>query len=1524
MHSRLQFYIICRKLIQHSRAITLILLMTLLPSMSLANSTTTLALKDQPPVLRVGLPAYDLVPYSYQREISNGGLVTEGLLITMLELIAIQAEFEFEIRLYPTYSDVISAFKANELDMLIGVSATLERQHYMAFSDPMFSIRRAVITQQKTISSLQDLTGSTLAIEKGFALNELLPSILPQSKILTENSSQDALSAVRANRSDGYIGDALALSTMLRDQNFNDLTLSVLPDLPADHLHIAVQKGKHKLLTRINFALEDIKDNALQAIYNQWLTPSQHTMMVNYGQIGLTQDEQNWLEQHPQISAGVHRRWAPFDFINRKNQHDGLSADVLNLLGNMLSVQFTPTAQPEFSSTQEAFADGELMMLAATTPTKETLRVMDFSLPYTYEPWVILSRADQLTNFMPSSTERVAIITGSGGEALLPTLCLSCVPVPFINHVSAFQALQKSEVDNALASLHFASELLHTDYVGQFKISGKISEQNKVPLSFAINFRHPMLLSIINKAIGAIPASELSRLEKKWLTYEYQEGLSPREVAKWAGLLTLLITVVITCIVLWNRKMAEEIQQRKQAELRAKAAELHLHKLADNIDGVVLQHVQTLVDRPLHFHYSFVSAGVQDMFGFDVATVEANPHCLFEQIIALDYDELESSMLLALQLGHWESERQIKGDDGKNKWVQFKSQITARDAHSYDWNTVITDISLLKQQQLALENARHKAEIATAAKSQFLATISHEVRTPISGILGLLELMQEHTLNDELQSLHGGLNQSARNLLHIVNDVLDYSKIEAGKLDINPTDIELGKVLTRIVQPQSIHAQQKGLAFHYWQDPRLAQWLFADDIRIHQILNNFLNNAIKFTEHGVVSLSVDVLDSPVEGHTEGQPSSQQIKLTVSDTGIGIPKDKQHALFQPFEQADSTTSRRFGGTGLGLAIARKLIEQMQGTLQLESEEGKGSQFSVTFEIPLSQQQPETPKALALPPIARCHATRPPQTCKSNHCLILGYFIQQEELCRYLKHLGYSLQFIKAEHLDLLQSQIEAYQPQQVIIAMSLWQQLAITDAWVQQLTVSSNIIVINQNPMLSPEPLGMSWCLSVNPLLPDNLIHVLTKPVSHEPIITQADNHHSNHLPAESREQAEDAGRLILVAEDHPINQQVIRKQLERIGVQADIVENGVQALESLNTHRYGLLLTDCHMPEMDGYTLAASIRSQETRCEERFSSAITPSELIEMGRSFSAQYEALLQAEKHKLAHFDPKNRWQLPIVALTANAVQGEDAHCFEHGMNDFLVKPVSIEQLRITIEKWLPPYNEPSIDQTVDLENSTVEAEDAAREGKYSETDSTDLSETISQDMTDDFSSLFGTIDSAFHQANSESRQDSSDRSSDSSNTGPSLAINNNAQQANQTACLSPQVQINKPLLLALFGDESTVDNLITEFIDSHLKDMTQLTEALSQDYYQQASEIAHRMKGSAKMIACDEIAVPLGHIETLALARFNQCVAQQELGLNQNETASIDRELNEFIKQLKVQTSDLLASQKWEEQNRSHEHN
>ncbi|WP_286293999.1 transporter substrate-binding domain-containing protein [Vibrio apostichopi] len=1356
-------------------------------------------------VLRVGLPSYDMVPYSYQHKTPSGNIVSEGLLISMLDQVSANAGFKYQIELYATFSDVLSAFERGELDLLVGVSSTKERQDYMAFSEPMFSIRRAVITQNRKINDLSELATANLALEKGFALNDLLPTLLPDSRITTLNSTQAAFTAIQENSVDAYIGDALALSALLREQPKDSLTLSVLPDLPADHLHFATKKGKHKLLSRINFALQDIKEGSLQSIYNQWLAPSQHSMLLNYGTLSLTQDEKNWLDNNPNIPVGTHSSWYPYDFTDEQQQHSGLSADVLNLVSNVLGVSFESTTYLTPEAAEVAFNRGETMVLTNITPTTDKARYMDFTQAYSFEPWVLLSRSDRLGNFAPSGTEAIAVIENSGGATVLPSLCLTCQAVPYINHVSAFQALQKDEVSFALASLHHAAPLLHQDYVGQFKITGTINEQNSAPLALAVNFRHPMLLSILNKAIGSLPANELERLESKWLTYEYQEGLSPREVAKWSMIIGLGIFMVIFVIVFWNRKMAAEIEQRKVAELRAKAAETHLQTLADNIDGVVLKHIQTNPQQPLNIQFSFVSAGVSDMFGLSVDSVKGHPQRLFDLLSEDDLPLFEASMIDAIESGHWESEQQVQLESGEVKWVKFNSQISNNKA--IEWNTVITDITLLKKQQQALDNARQKAESATAAKSQFLATISHEVRTPISGILGLLELMQEHQLSEELLNLHGGLNQSARNLLHIVNDVLDYSKIEAGKLELNPTEIELGKVLARIVQPQSIHAQQKGLAFHYWQDPNLAQWLFADDIRLHQILNNFLNNAIKFTEHGTISLHVDVI--------EKNEHQQKISLTVSDTGIGIPKDRQQSLFQPFEQADKTTSRRFGGTGLGLSIALKLIEQMDGTIELSSEEGKGSHFTVTVTLPTCTPEHAVSNALALSQTLICtsEAENPIELDMSNHSqevYVIGYVLQQEELCRYLKHFSLEPKVLHINQKHLLKEMVVKHQPKHIFVAMSVWQQLAITDAWIKQHADSTRFTVINQNPMLSPEPLGNSWCLSVNPLLPDNLIHVLTKPVSHDNLISPLDNPTKTPVAKETREQAELNGRLILVAEDHPINQQVIAKQLENIGVHADIVDNGVLALNALKDKRYGLLLTDCHMPEMDGYTLASSIRQIEQRREE-------------------------LEQEIQRL-----------PIVALTANAVQGEDANCYAHGMDDFLVKPVSIKQMKLTIEKWLPAIKD-SV-PTLETEDPNTEQLDTQNQDMNSSSDSSS-NFASTEEEANEFSMLFQDIEHSFAE---------SDNLALNEDVGPTILQDSFISVDNQV--------IDYTALYDLFEDHDVVMTLLDEFAASFVEDNEQIKTLWTNKEYQQVKTTSHRLKGAARMVACEPIASPLANIETL----------------------------------------------------------
>ncbi|MCW8328350.1 transporter substrate-binding domain-containing protein [Photobacterium sp. SDRW27] len=1381
------------------------------------------------PHIRVGLPSFSFPPYTYITEkISPQAAINkhttsskrvDGLLIDVLDQVAKHADFTYDIILFPTYDDVIAAFQANELDLLPGVTSTFSRQQYMAFSEPMFSIRRAVITQGKPINQYQELDGKQIAIEQGFALQELLPSLIPETTLFSVADSQHAIEAIQSGKADGYIGDSVVLSDLLQLQNDTSLELSILPGLPTNHLHFATQKGKHKLLSRINFALEDIKAHTLKAIYNQWLTPEQINMFTNYGQLRLTAEERGWLDKNPYLTIGVRDNWAPYDYLNTQNAHTGLTADLLTILSNELGVKFKISSQKQFSDLNQAFLDGELMMLSALSQTAAQEKLMYFSSPYVSEPWVLFAPAEEKIDTLFSNNRlKVAIIADTSGAELLPSLCSECVPISYINQLSAFQALQKEEVDRVLTSLHHASPLLQSDYIGQFKMIGQIEEKNLVPLRFAINFRHPILLNIINKAISAIPPKELKRLENKWLTFEYQEGLAPREVAKWAGIITLFTLVVIIAIICWNRKMAEEIQQRKAAEKRAKRAEKRLQHLADNLDGVVLQHIQLSPEHPFDIYYSFVSAGVKELLGVSATSIKERPETLLNLLEGLDMAELKQSMLQAINVGHWSREQQLKCYQGKLKWVQFNSRITPREDGGFYWNTVATDITLLKQQQLAIENARQKAEIATAAKSQFLATISHEVRTPISGILGLLELMADQPLNDELINLHGGLTQSARNMLHIVNDVLDYSKIEAGKLELTPTNIELGKVLARIIQPQSIHAQQKNLAFQYWQDPTLAGWHFADDIRLHQILNNFLNNAIKFTEQGTIGLSIDVLH---EHDSDNQPNQQVIRFTISDTGIGISPEQQKTLFRPFEQADQSTSRRFGGTGLGLAIARKLIEQMHGKISLSSQLGKGSQFSVTVTLPLGE--PDTSIASIQPKSVDTSVTEH----LDGNSLIIGYFIQREELYRYLQHLHLEPKMLTLDHPKILKEEALNHQPSYIFIAMAIWQQLGIDEQWLKEHLPNVKVIIINQNPMLSPEPIGQQWCLSVNPLLPDNLKHVLTKPISE--IQTELSDFVLTDRMTESRESAEANGRLILVAEDHPINRQVISKQLEKIGIHADIVENGFQAIEATKNHRYGLLLTDCHMPEMDGYTLAATIRQQERYAiEAENSDNLTSSELLKrFGPTISNSYW-----RQHAINTTQGVLVAGLPIIALTANAIQGEDNRCYEMGMNDFLIKPVSAAKLKEVLWKWL---------------NAEIQDQGSTNQEPQAE----------QQYCANEFLDLFSAIDEQL-------AIKATDKGSEHSFPQPVLTTG----KSHSVAHIQHQSSVlDEQQILLLFEDKEVVEKLMAEFRQNHLQDFTLLEQAISECNQEKISLIAHRMKGASRMLECEALAAPLESIETAA---------------------------------------------------------
>jgi signal transduction histidine kinase/FixJ family two-component response regulator/HPt (histidine-containing phosphotransfer) domain-containing protein len=411
----------------------------------------------------------------------------------------------------------------------------------------------------------------------------------------------------------------------------------------------------------------------------------------------------------------------------------------------------------------------------------------------------------------------------------------------------------------------------------------------------------------------------------------------------------------------------------------------------------------------------------------------------------------------------------------------------------------------------AAERARAEAAAANLAKSTFLATMSHEIRTPMNGVLGMIDVLERQELTKDQRRLIVIMRESSQTLLRIIDDVLDFSKIEAGRVELEATPFSLSGLVEGVLDTFRSQGLAKGLRLDAEIDSGSQDALVGDPTRVRQILFNLLSNAVKFTDHGGVRVRVST--SPLGG------GSTRATLVVTDTGIGLSEQQLARLFQPFVQADSSTTRQFGGTGLGLSIVQRLAQAMGGGVAVESAPGSGSTFTVT--LTLQAAPADSPLKTLLGPVAR---------------------------------------------------------------------------------------------------------------------------------------------LPARVGSQP-GAGQRVLVVEDHPVNREVLTLQLKLLGIAADTAENGVDALEAWSPGRYAAVLADIHMPYMDGHKLAGRLRAAEA-----------------------------------------DRGAARTPIVAVTANATKGEEERCLASGMDAYLVKPVSIERLRATLERWLPIQEDSRVGDRPDQREPTA----------------------------------------------------------------------------------------------------------------------------------------------------------------------------------------------------------------------------
>lgn len=556
----------------------------------------------------------------------------------------------------------------------------------------------------------------------------------------------------------------------------------------------------------------------------------------------------------------------------------------------------------------------------------------------------------------------------------------------------------------------------------------------------------------------------------------------------------------------------------------------------------------------------------------------------------------------------------------------------------------------IKERTDALESAKLTAEKANEAKSTFLATMSHEIRTPMNGIIGTIDLLRKTQLATAQFRMTDTIRESSFSLLRILDDILDFSKIEAGKLELESIPLSLGDIIEAVGRILISMAYQRQIDLKVYIDPRIPDGLMGDPVRLRQILYNLAGNAIKFTQTssdktGFVQIRADLLDENMEFDV--------VQLSVIDNGKGMTQRQLHYVFQPFSQAEGSITRNYGGTGLGLSICQRLTALMYGNIDVQSEVGKGTEFKV--KLPMRRSEETAP--------VRVDLTDLPIKLFSQDTFNL------ETLRSYFSYAG--------AHVDCIDSFVQLEKvigdpvPPNLRNEAAVWvldatyQQL--NQQQIQQLLAASakdgrHFVILTNLPELTDHNAAEVYYLHSAPICRSHVYEtVLISAGRKQKPKPRATTPQPNQPQLEAT-QAKALGKLILLAEDNQMNQRVIVDQLNALGYAVDVADDGTIALEKWRQYRYPLLLTDLHMPNMSGYDLAAAIRK-----------------------------EAL---------QYDDENSQFTRIIAVTANALKGEEQKCLSVGMDGYITKPIELATLETLLQRWLPTEQH----NTTQAANSTM----------------------------------------------------------------------------------------------------------------------------------------------------------------------------------------------------------------------------
>ncbi len=1116
----------------------------------------------------------DCVPFQFKDDDGKPA----GLIIDLWRLWSEKTGFKIDFRAAP-WDETLRMVRDGKADVHAGLFFNDERNAYLEYGAPLVETDTHFFTHRDlpAIDTIEGLAGYKVGVLAGDFVEGFLKERLAPENIVRFESYEALMAALGGGELKVFAADTPTGIYHLKKTGLGEtFTFPARKPLYRNNWHVAAGKGNTQLVAIIDGGMDLIETRERHQIAQAWSAEDDRKSAPpdpweNFSDV-LTTEERQWLAEHQTIRLGVDPSYPPFDFIAEDGTYSGMAADYARIVGERLGVTLEVVPGLTWSQVIEGVKSGAVDVLPAVTQTAERDEFMNFSREHLNFPDVIFMRDDHnlIAGLPDMKGRKVALNEGSATYEHIDKNYPSVEKLIVGTALLGLKAVAEGKADATVQNLGVATYLIKKHNLTNLVVAAP-ADLGQPGLSFGVRKDWPELVPIIDKVLASIRPEEEAAIREKWGSTQYQIGIDVATVRRVALQAGGAVAVIVLFIFLWNRRLSREVKQRKQAEAAlsqareaAVAAETRLMDAIENVsEGFALFDADKRI--------ILCNSMYRDIYGYE--DMDTAPGTTIAKLTKLDIDH----GVLSRELGGEEAlsrRSKIYGETQETfdvpladgRWIQIRDRPTL----SGGTVSLHADITTHKQAEETLKAAKEEAEALAQSKSDFVAVVSHEVRTPMNGVLGMARLLEEMKLDSEQRECVNTIVASGEALLTIIDDLLDISKLEADKLELEKIPFMPADVVAQSMALMAPQAEEKGLAFTSTIDSAIPHVLIGDPHRLRQVLLNLLSNAIKFTERGSIRIEASV--------TLNTGSTVVVAFFVIDTGQGVSEEAQKKLFTDYTQASMEIARKHGGTGLGLAICRRLIGMMGGEISIESAPNEGSTFSFIAEFPVASEA-ETARlteALDNPPL-------PPQAAKPAARPL--HILQAEDnktnrdvAEKILSRAGHRVTNVEngVEALDI----IETGDFDIVLMDRDMPKMDGIE---------ATRRIRAMDGPLASIPIIGITASAipeQLNDCLEAGMNVCLTKPVE------------ARHL-CETLEQWAGGAMAVLVIDDTEINRTVAAKQLAKLGVPCDLAASGAQGLAMAGEKDYGAILADISMPGMDGLEFTGKFRQSPSQAGRR-------------------------------------------------------------------------------------------------------------------------------------------------------------------------------------------------------------------------------------------------------------------------------------------------------------------------------------